>query len=136
MIKICLGHEEYQVPLIFTFAWDNCEYWCPYCGCHGGMLGAGEQVSKTPELTKRKEAYTKATEEYLNARCILICSKTEYKGKRIKPSELPKEELERLRKIATSWELKKKIEASKEKSKGEDKEMLIGTLVKGEGAKQ
>lgn len=109
-MKICSNHEEYKVPLIWTFAWPYNEYWCPYCDCHEGMLGAGENVEETEELKKRLELYEKATKEYLGARSTLICSELEWKGKRIKPSELPEEEIERCKKLLDSWKLNVKIE--------------------------
>lgn len=109
-MKICSRHRSYEVPLIYTFAWNGYEYWCPYCGCHEGMLGAGEDVEDSKELEERKKLYEKASREYLNARSTLICSETEWKGKRIKPSELPKEEIERLKKLCETWELNKKAE--------------------------
>ena len=108
-MKICRNHEDYPVPLIYTYAWNGSEYWCPFCGCHEGMLGAGMDVDETKELKKRAKLYEKATAEYLVSRCTLICSETTWKGKRIKPSELPKEEIERLRKLAKTWELNKKV---------------------------
>ena len=40
-MKICDRHDEYEVPLIWTFAFSGCEYWCPYCGNKGGMMGTG-----------------------------------------------------------------------------------------------
>ncbi len=105
-MKICSNHQDYQVPLIWTFAWNGYEYWCPYCGCHEGLMGAGESVDETKELKKRLEFYKKATRDYLNARSTLICDETMWEGKRIKPSELPKEEIERLRR--STWDLNKK----------------------------
>ena len=51
-MKICSNHRDYEVPLIYTFAWNYNEYWCPYCGCHEGMMGAGEEVEETEELKK------------------------------------------------------------------------------------
>ena len=107
-MKICSNHGDYEVPLIYTFAWNHFEYWCPYCDAHEGMLGAGEDVEDTKELEKRKQLYEKATEEFRNARSTLICSETVWKGKRIKPIELPQEEIERLRKI--TWKRNIKIE--------------------------
>ncbi len=111
-MKICENHEEYKVPLIYTYAWNGYEYWCPYCGDHRDMFG-GVKVEETPELKKRAELYEKATEEYLNARGTLICSKTKYKGEWIKPSELPKEEIKRLQEVSKTWELNRKIEVKK-----------------------
>ena len=52
-IKICENHPEFEVPLIWTFAFNGAEYWCPYCGQNSGMLGAGEDVEETPELKER-----------------------------------------------------------------------------------
>ena len=107
-MKICSNHGDYEVQLIYTFAWNGYEYWCPYCGCHEGGMGAGEDVNETKELKKRAELYEKLTAEFLGARSTLICSETMWKGKRIKPSELPKEEIERSRKF--KWEYDKKAE--------------------------
>ena len=113
-MKICSDHQEYQVPLIYTFAWNYHEYWCPYCDCHEGMLGAGENVDETGELKKRLELYKEATKEYRDARGTLICSETQWKGEWIKPSELPKEEIERLQKIVKiGWKSNIKIEGLK-----------------------
>ena len=109
-MKICSKHRDYEVPLIWTFAWNSYEYWCPYCDKHEGMMGAGEEVKETEELKKRGELYEEATKEYTDARSTLICSETMWKGKYIKPSELPKEEIERLQKLCKTWELNKKIE--------------------------
>ena len=109
-MKICSNHQDYQVPLIYTYAWNGYEYWCPYCGEHEGMLGAGMEVEETGELNKRLELYKEVTKEYLNARSTLICAETKWKGKRIKPSELPKEEIERLQKLCKTWKLDEKVE--------------------------
>jgi len=110
-MKICSNHRDYEVPLIYTYAWNGSEYWCPYCGCHEGMLGAGEDVNETPELLKRARIYEKATEEYRDALSTSICCELEWKGKRIKPQDLPDEEKQRLKNIKEKgWELNKKIE--------------------------
>lgn len=110
-IRICSNHKDYEVPLISTFIFSGAEYWCPYCGVAEGFLGAGEFVDCTEELKKRSEMYLKATEEYRNAKGSLACSSLEYKGKRITPSELPKELIEDYKK--TSWKLKIKVEKKK-----------------------
>ena len=111
---ICSNHRDeeelYEVPLIYTYAWDHNEYWCPYCGCHEGMLSAGVDVKETEELKKRLESYKEASKEFLNARCTLICIETKWKGKYIKPSELPIKERERLQKLTETWKYKIKIE--------------------------
>ena len=110
-MKICFEHRDYEVPLIYTFAWNFSEYWCPYCDKHEGVLGAGGDILETKELIKRGKLFKKATEEYRDARSTLICSETMWKGKRVKPSELPKEEIERLKKIVDKgWKLNIKVE--------------------------
>ncbi|KKL77834.1 hypothetical protein LCGC14_2030960 [marine sediment metagenome] len=112
-MKICSKHRDYEVPLIYTYAWNYYEYWCPYCDKHEGMLGAGEDVEDTKELKEKKKIYEKATAEYRGARGTLICASTKWKGKWIKPSELPKEEIERLHKLCKTWKLNVKIEVLK-----------------------
>ncbi len=108
---ICSNHQEYQVPLIYTFSWAYNEYWCPYCDKHEGMMGAGENVEETEELKKRSELYEKATEEYRNSMGILICESTEWEGEQTKPEDLPEEEKKRLQKIRDKgWELNVKVE--------------------------
>jgi hypothetical protein len=109
-MKICSNHQDYQVPLIYTYAWNYYEYWCPYCGAHEELLGAGENVEDTLKLKDREKIYKKASEEVLGARSTLICSETTWEGKRIKPSELPKEEIERLRKLTETWKYNIKAE--------------------------
>ena len=75
------------------------------------MMGAGEDVGETKELKKRFQLYKKATQEFRGARGTLICSETKWKGEWIKPSDLPKEEIERLQKIVKiGWKLNVKIE--------------------------
>ena len=113
MVKICSNHQYYKVPLIYTYAWNNYEYWCPFCGCHEGMLGAGDDVDDTEELKKRGKSYEKATEEYLHARSTLICSETKWEEKWIKPSELPEAEKKRLFELQDSWKLNRKVEEIK-----------------------
>ena len=98
-MKICSNHQDYKVPLIWTFAWNGSEYWCPYCDCHEGMLGAGERVEETEELKKRLEFYEKVTKEYLHATGVKVCASTLWKGEQTKPEDLPEEEKERLKKI-------------------------------------
>ena len=110
-MRICLKHQEYEVPLIWTFSWKYNEYWCPYCDVHEGAMGAGEGVPDSNELKKRLELYEKATEEYRNAMGIAICSSTLWEEVQTKPEDLPEEEKERLKKIREKgWKLNIKIE--------------------------
>jgi len=110
-MKICSHHKNYKVPLIWTFAWNGYECWCPYCDGHWDMFGSGMKTQETEELKNRLELYKEATAEYRGARGTLICEKTMWKKEYIKPSELPKEEIERLNKIVEKgWKLNIKIE--------------------------
>ena len=112
---ICSDHQDYQVPLIYTYAWNGAEYWCPYCNCHLGMLEAREDVEETEELKKRLKLFKKATEEFRGARGTLICAETGWKGEWVKPKDLPKEEIERLQKIVKiAWKENIKIEDLKD----------------------
>ena len=63
-IKVCCNHQDYIVPLIWTFAFPKKEYWCPYCGYTSGMFGAGENVASTQELEQRLSRYTEKTREF------------------------------------------------------------------------
>ena len=98
-ILICENHPEEQIPLIWTFAFPGAEYWCPYCGYTGGMLGAGKEVPATPELIKKAKEWEKKGSKYLKAKGTFICSRLKYRGKIIKPSELPESYKEKLSKI-------------------------------------
>lgn len=65
-IKICSNHQEYQVPLIWTFKFRGAEFWCPYCGYQEGMFGAGENVAETEVLKSRLETYKERSINYLS----------------------------------------------------------------------
>ena len=112
-ISICYGHEEYVTPLVHTYAFNGAEYWCPYCGQIYGMMST-ERIDNTKQLQKRKDQYTKYTnrgdEAFLHAKGILVCISTMWKGKRVKPEELPKTENKRLEKIRKAWSYNRKIE--------------------------
>ncbi len=104
-IKICSCHQE-QVPLIWTFAFPGAEYWCPACGYTSGMFGAGENVSETPDLVVSKAKWVEISNDYLTAKSRLGCHSLEWDGKRISPSELPEEEIERCKKVIAEWKYK------------------------------
>lgn len=108
-ITICKEHRDYEVPLIFTLAFQGCEVWCPYCGHAEDMFG-GTEVPKTPELEKRKETYKKATEEYLHAQGLTYATLTEWQGKKIPPSELPEGEQLRMKLLRENYKLRVKAE--------------------------
>ncbi len=49
-IMVC---ERCENPLIWTFAFIGCEWYCPSCGNAGGMLGFGKAVKLTPARKKK-----------------------------------------------------------------------------------
>ncbi len=109
-IRICRDHD-YEVPLIWTFAFNGAEYWCPYCGVNLGMMGAGIRVKATEELLTRLEKYEKASEEYLRAKSISVCVGMECEGKQIHPDDLPQEEKDRVEAILKAgWEYEREVE--------------------------
>lgn len=112
-ISVCNGHKEYETPLVSTFAFNGAEYWCPYCGQTYGMMST-ESVENTKQLQKRRDQYTKYTnsgdDAFLHAKGILVCVATTWKGKKIKPEELPKTEQKRLERIRKAWTYGRKIE--------------------------
>lgn len=64
-IKVCTNHEEYLVPLIWTFRFHGAEYWCPYCGYQSGMFGAGTIVSASEDLKQRHDLFFKKATPFL-----------------------------------------------------------------------
>lgn len=102
-IRVCGCDYEYQVPLIWTFAFNGAEYWCPYCGGNFGMMGAGEDIPITKEIFERGEKYKELSKEFLDAKSTGVCSGLVFEGKRISPDELPDKEKERVLKVITNW---------------------------------
>ena len=110
-MRICSYHQDYETPLIWTYAFRGAEYWCPYCGFSGGMLGSGDAIEETEELKKRLEIYEKLSEDYLHAHGTTYCIETMWKGERVKLGDLPEEEKQRLAKIREEgWKLNIKAE--------------------------
>ena len=105
-IRICGNEHCVDIPLIWTFAFPGAECWCPVCGYTSGCLGAGKIVPVTPILEARLVEYEDLTREYLDARKTLVCSELMYEGKRTKPQDLPKHEIERLTTIIREWDEK------------------------------
>lgn len=101
-IKCCNRHEE-NVQLIWTFAFPGAEYWCPYCGANYGMMGAGEERELTFAECREMIKYRYIGREYLSAMSSLNCDSLMWEGKRIKHSELPESEKQRLLKIIDEW---------------------------------
>ena len=101
-IKICDRHKK-QVPLIWTFEFSGSEWWCPACGFNGGMFGSGISVNLTKKLSDAFTNWKKLADEYLDARGTLICSSKEINGVDVPFEDIPKEEMDRCRKIVDEW---------------------------------
>jgi hypothetical protein len=108
-IKVCGCDDEHQVPLIWTFAFNGAEYWCPFCGNNYGMMGAGEAVPITKEIFERGEKYKEFSKEFLDAKSTTICESLMFEGKRISPEELPNKEKERMLKVINDWKYDVKL---------------------------
>ncbi len=110
-IKVCGSHQDYPVPLIWTYAWSGYEYWCPFCGNHEEMMGAGKNIKESEELLTRVIRYQVASEDYLHAQSVSVCSGMEWEGRQIHPDELPQQEKDRLAEIRkTGWTYEVKAE--------------------------
>lgn len=108
-IRICSSHQdELKTPLIWTYAFNGAEYWCPYCGVNEGMMGAGQVVESTAVLRNRLKRFKKLSKDYLDANSTRVCSSMKWMGKDIKPSELPQEEKDRLQKAINDWKYEQK----------------------------
>lgn len=108
-IDICPNHQDYQVPLIATFAFRGAECWCPHCGYTTGMFGNYEEVESTPELEERAKKFEKISKDFLYAMRVRSCRKMTWQGEMITPDELPQEEKDRIEKIKKEWEYGKKF---------------------------
>ena len=108
-IKVCGCDTEYQVPLIWTFAFSGAEYWCPYCGDNMGMMGAGENVPITKEIVERGNKYKEISKDYLKAKSTLVCESLMFEGERISPNDLPGSEKEKNDDAIEKWEYNVKV---------------------------
>ncbi len=103
-IRICTSHQDDLItPLIWTFAFNEAEYWCPFCGKNEGMMGAGELVKSTAVLRNRLKRFKKISYDYLDAKSVEVCSSMQWKGKWINANDLPEEEKDRLKKVIKDW---------------------------------
>jgi len=108
-IKICESHQYYKVPLIWTFAFIGAEYWCPFCGYSGGMLGAGRDVPSTKHLVRKLEKYKKLSRLYLRAVASQCASRVKYGGVWYDRYELPERAIKRLEKIRSQWKYRQRV---------------------------
>lgn len=101
-IRICREHEN-EIPLIWTFAFDGAEYWCPYCGQNYGMLGAGIKIEETEELKKAAKYWKKKTNQFLQAQSTLSCEAKLIKGVWVNRKDIPLTIIEKAKKIVNNF---------------------------------
>jgi hypothetical protein len=87
-VTVCDCHKV-DVQLICTFAFPYKEFWCPACGATYGMLGAGRDVKWNWRIHNQYIKDKIKSRKFLNANGVLVCVSFKYKGKDIKPSEMP-----------------------------------------------
>lgn len=106
-IKICSRHQDKEeTPLIWTFAFNGAEYWCPACGCNEGMMGAGDNIAWTKILQNRGDKYKKKSRPFLNARSALVCSSMRINGESRTFDSLPPQTQSYYKNKAKSWKYK------------------------------
>lgn len=110
-VKCCDQHEE-NVKLVWTYAFNGYEYWCPYCGENYGMLGAGETRALTFSECREMIKYRRIGKDYLKARSAQVCESLMWKGKRISPDDLPSHEKKRIQKVIDEWVYPAELAAS------------------------
>jgi len=102
-VLLCSHHDEKKAPMISTFAFIGAEYWCPYCGNTQGIFGDFKEVEWTKELQKEVDYWNGKAREFLSAKATFSCASLMWEGNRIRPDQLPAEELERRQKIVNEW---------------------------------
>lgn len=102
-VTICPYHRERTTQLIWTFAFPYKEFWCPACGAKWGMMGAGDNAKWTPTIHDRYVKDKERSNRFLNAVSTLNCAYFKYKGKDIKPSEMPDKLRKYYKNIISKW---------------------------------
>lgn len=87
-VTVCNCHDT-DTQLIWTFAFNGYEYWCPACGAVYGMMGAGRDVKWNWKIHNQYVKDLKRSRKYLNANGVLICAYFRYKGQDIEPKDMP-----------------------------------------------
>lgn len=106
-IRICSSHrDKEETPLIFTFAFDGAEYWCPYCGANYGIFGAGDMVKNSKKIENRHEKYKKLSKRYLSSKSMMICSCRLINGKERTFDSLPPQTKSYHINMSKSWKYK------------------------------
>lgn len=103
-ITICDEHKESQTPLIWTFAFNGYEYWCPFCFKTFGMLDSHIDVPRTESLEKKYSFYKDKTKKYLNAKATMICCGKNIKGKFVARKDFTRSRITRCKNIISHFE--------------------------------
>lgn len=90
------------VPMVWTFAFMGCEWWCPCCG-YGCGCGSGDRQDATPALTATLKDFEKKSADYLNATGSRIATKTLFAGEWLHWSEFPAAERARREAVIKGW---------------------------------
>jgi len=103
---ICKKHPEYEVPLIFTFAFPGKDYWCAFCGETDEMFG-GRRVERSQELDRRLETYSAAWSGKFNylhgVGANYSVARMTWKGRLVRLEDLPVKVIEAFEALSRSW---------------------------------
>ena len=64
-------------PLVFTFAFNGYEYWCPGCGYKTGLFGHTQTMSSKPSFVKMATELKNKAADYLHYQASLSGAKVE-----------------------------------------------------------
>lgn len=67
VIRCCVEHPDYQVPLIWTLKFPGAERWCPHCGWTTGSFFSDKSIEAPASevLMRRHALYEAATAAFL-----------------------------------------------------------------------
>jgi len=88
-VTVCKYHNT-DTQLIWTFAFQYKEFWCPACGATYGMMGAGRNAKWNWRIHNQYVKDIKNSRKFLDANSTLNCTYFMYKGQKIKPAEMPR----------------------------------------------
>lgn len=102
-MKICGKHPERPTPLIWTFAFQGAECWCPYCGYRGGMFNGCPSVKATDALRVVAAEDEARAKPFLTAVASLSCGRLLFESGWVTPADLPPEQIEAYRRTREEW---------------------------------
>lgn len=102
-----------NMPLVWTFAFNGAEYWCPYCGKTFGCFGR-DRVKSTPKLEEKLWLYEKYSRKYLSAKSSQVCCERKINGKWVKQEDIPVKFKTRMAKIVKEYKYRMTVKKIKE----------------------